>query len=137
MSSKASPAPSASPKTHVVNVLLKESPSGCCRVSVKPTYKLRVNAGESVMWKFVNGCSKDMDLGVGNFRSSEEYGKDLAVDKPDPFDSQDPRHVKVTRAKPGEFSARAKPKLKEIRSYKYDILDGTTVLLDPEVEIRP
>lgn len=122
-------------RDYKVAVDLKPDSGGCCRVTLNPGHKLRVYAGHSVTWVFKNACSKAMELGIGNFRWSGEYDEPARTDA-DPFEIRD-RRVKVAPGKEAPLTAKASPHVGDEVSYKYDILDGKAVLLDPEVEIRP
>jgi hypothetical protein len=127
------PKPGQGGALHTVQVALRQD-GATCRVTA-PKDKLRVTRADVVRWTFANGCRADMDLGVGKFRWNQEYGPaDQERDK-DPLHPDDRRSVKVRKGASGAFQSRIKPQALVPRSYKYDILDGTATLLDPEIEI--
>lgn len=128
-----------------VDIHVRADAKGRCYVtSIDPSEKIRVKKGETVTWRFQNDCGPNLELGVGHFRGSGEFkDKPEEVDKADPrhekypFDGDTPRKIKVEKGKPNEFTATVQPAKARNISYKYDILMGRNVLLDPEAEIRP
>ena len=108
------------------------------KVTLSPSDKLRLSAkaAHRVVWNFKNESGKEMDLGISKFTPAPPDGKPDPDTDADPLDGA-PRHKKVAHGKSDSVQATVKKDAKPWRTYRYDILDGTTVLEDPEIEIRP
>lgn len=99
--------------------------------------KLNARPGEVVTWNFDNRSGKSMDLGIGNFQPLPGVAIPGEPKDTDPLDGNCVRKVPVDHTKIGKVECRVKANAIVNRTYKYDILDGTTRLLDPEIEIIP
>jgi len=141
---------------HDVWIRLEKTRNGCEVTEPNKThaqahchFQVEVSPGDTVTWIVQNGCGTDMEIGIGDFRSSHRWVDETPGPYPYPLKEQlDALKIRVAKGKTAKFEGRIRsrgepgfftPRNVNGLTWDYDIRtysQGTFhVIADPEIEI--
>jgi len=127
---------SAKPPDHIVKVVIKPARNGGCEIPDNVKNVDNASRGDLIRWEFQNNCATDLEVGISGFCAPQRYAH-LIEPREDPLEKKCPRQTVVkANGGVGHVECRIKKKTFYPRTYKYNIIGGKAILLDPEIEIE-
>jgi hypothetical protein len=132
----AHPGEPAKPPDHIVKVVMKPARDGSCTIPDDVEKVDNASRGDLIRWEIQNDCATELVVGISGFCAPQRFAH-LIEPREDPLDKKCARQTVVKgKGGTGQLECRIKKNTYYKRTYKYNIIGGTAILQDPEIEIE-